>query len=392
MDFKFSEEEELWQWAVKDFAERELAKQELITLDYVPVDVLQKMGELGFFSVKIPEEYGGNPGTWVMMGILAEEMAKTNIPIAYMTMVSYEISLSLARYGTEDAKEEWLRGFVKGNKRGCISITESDSGVNVGAIKTEAVRKRDSYFIRGEKTPVSFGMEADVALLFAKTDPERRTAGITAFLVPLDLSGITKSEIKNMGLFPLAPCSFTIDNVCIPAKYRIGDEGEGFQILTNMGSSSDFHQIISGLISLGAAQTAMRLAISHSKQRVAFGQPLAKFEAISGKIAEDATLIEAARWLCYRALALKDQGLSDAKEAAMCGWWCPKIAFQVIEDALLIHGHAGYSNDHPFQQMLRDVIAFEIIAGSEQILKLTIAQRIIGRIAIPDGMADDIFY
>lgn len=391
MDFKFSEEEELWQWAVKDFAERELAKQELITLDYVPVDVLQKMGELGFFSVKIPEEYGGNPGTWVMMGILAEEMAKTNIPIAYMTMVSYEISLSLARYGTEDAKEKWLRGFVKGNKRGCISITESDSGVNVGAIKTEAVRKRDSYFIRGEKTPVSFGMEADVALLFAKTDPERRTAGITAFLVPLDLSGITKSEIKNMGLFPLAPCSFTIDNVCIPAKYRIGDEGEGFQILTNMGSSSDFHQIISGLISLGAAQTAMRLAISHSKQRVAFGQPLAKFEAISGKIAEDATLIEAARWLCYRALALKDQGLSDAKEAAMCGWWCPKIAFQVIEDALLIHGHAGYSNDHPFQQMLRDVIAFEIIAGSEQILKLTIAQRIIGRIAIPDGMADDIF-
>jgi cyclohexanecarboxyl-CoA dehydrogenase len=235
-------------------------------------------------------------------------------------------------------------------------------------------------------------MQADVALLFAKTDPERRTTGITAFLVPLGLSGIMKSAIKNMGLFPLAPCSFTIDNACIPAKYRVGDEGEGFRLLTNMGFSSDFHQIISGLISLGAAQTAMRLAISYSKQRVAFGRPLAKFEAISEKIAEDVTFLEAARWLCYRALALKDQGLSNAKEAAMCGWWCPKLAFQVIENALLIHGHAGYSHDFPFQQMLRDVIAFEIIAGSEQILKLTIAQKVVGEIAVPDSMASNIYY
>jgi cyclohexanecarboxyl-CoA dehydrogenase len=392
MEFKFSRKEDLWQWAVREFAEGELAKQELITLDYVPADILKKMGELGFFSVKVPEGYGGNPGTWVMMGILAEEIAKTNIPIAYMTMVSYEISLSLARHGTDEAKEEWLLGFVKGTKRGCISLNEPGSGVDVGAIRTEAIRKQDSYFIKGEKSPVSFGMQADVALLFAKTDPERRTTGITAFLVPLGLSGIMKSAIKNMGLFPLAPCSFTIDNACIPAKYRVGDEGEGFRLLTNMGFSSDFHQIISGLISLGAAQTAMRLAISYSKQRVAFGRPLAKFEAISEKIAEDVTFLEAARWLCYRALALKDQGLSNAKEAAMCGWWCPKLAFQVIENALLIHGHAGYSHDFPFQQMLRDVIAFEIIAGSEQILKLTIAQKVVGEIAVPDSMASNIYY
>ena len=230
MEFKFSRKEDLWQWAVREFAEGELAKQELITLDYVPADILKKMGELGFFSVKVPEEYGGNDGTWVMIGILAEEIAKMNIAIAYLTMVSYEVNLSLAQYGTEEAKEEWLRGLVKGNKRGCLSVTESDSGVEVGAIKTKATREQDSYFIKGEKSPVSFGMQADVALLFAKTNPERRTTGITAFLVPLGLSGIMKSAIKNMGLFPLAPCSFTIDNVCIPAKYRVGDEGEGFRL------------------------------------------------------------------------------------------------------------------------------------------------------------------
>jgi cyclohexanecarboxyl-CoA dehydrogenase len=388
MEFKFSKKEELWQWAVREFAEGDLAKQELMTLDYVPADLLKKMGELGFFSLKVPEEYGGKPGTWVMMGILAEEIAKTNIPIAYVTMVAYEVSLSLARYGTDEAKKEWLRGFVNGTRKGCISLNEPDSGVDVGAIRTEAIREQDSYFIKGEKSPVSFGTQADAALLFAKTVPERRAIGITAFLVPLNLSGITKSTIKNMGLFPIAPCSFTMDSVCIPAKYRIGDEGEGFSLLTNMGFSSDFHQIISGLISLGAAQTAMRLAITYSKQRVAFGRPIAQFEAISEKIAEDATLIEAARWLCYRTLALKDQGLSNAKEAAMCGWWCPKVAFQMIENALLIHGHTGYSDDLPLQQMLRDIVAFEMIAGTEQILKQIIAQKLIGSIAVPDNLSN----
>jgi cyclohexanecarboxyl-CoA dehydrogenase len=177
-----------------------------------------------------------------------------------------------------------------------------------------------------------------------------------------------------------------MDSVCIPAKYRIGDESAGYHLITKMGISSDFHQIISGLISLGAAQTAMRLAIAYSKQRSAFGRPIAKFGAVSGKIAEDATLIEAGRWLCYRALSLKDQGQPNIKEAAMCGWWCPKLAFQVIENALLIHGHSGYSDDLPLQQMLRDIVAFEIIAGTEQILRQIIAQKLIGNIAVPDHL------
>jgi cyclohexanecarboxyl-CoA dehydrogenase len=390
MEFKFSKQEELWQWAVREFVEGELTKQEFMTLDHVPPDILKKMGELGFFSVKVPKEYGGNPGTWVMIGMLVEEIAKMNIPLAYMAMVSYEIILLLAGHGTSEAKEEWLRSLMNGSKRGCLSVTEPDSGVDVGAIKAEAIREEDSYFIRGKKSPVSFGMQADVALLFAKTDSEKRTAGLTAFLVPLSFSGITRSSLKNMGLFPIAPCSFTMDDVCIPIKYRIGDEGEGFHLHTHMGFSSDFHHIMSGLISLGAAQAAMRLAISYSKQRVAFGRPIAQFEAISEKIAENTTFLEATRWLGYRALALKDQGLSNTKEAAMCGWWCPKVAFQVIEAALLIHGHTGYSDDLPLQQMLRDIVAFEMIAGTEGILKQRIAQKVIGNIAVPDVMTDSI--
>jgi cyclohexanecarboxyl-CoA dehydrogenase len=195
-----------------------------------------------------------------------------------------------------------------------------------------------------------------------------------------------------MGLLPSTPTSFLFDNLRIPIKYRIGEESEGVHLNESICFSSDFNQVISGLISLGVAQTAIKLAISYAKERVAFGHPIAKFEAISGKIAEDTTLIEAGRWLCYRALWIKDQGLSNTKEAAMCGWWCPKVAFQVIENALLIHGHAGYSDDHPFQQMLRDVAAFEMIPGSEQILKLIIAQRVIGKVAVPDELSSVISY
>jgi cyclohexanecarboxyl-CoA dehydrogenase len=388
MEFKFSKKEELLQWAVNDFAEKELIDKTLITLDHVPKDIIKKMGELGFFSLQVPKEYGGHSGTWVMLGILAEEIAKKNLPIAYMTMVSYEVILTLAKHGTEEAKKEWLQDLAKGIKRGCISLTEPDSGVDIGAIKTKAMSEQDSYFISGEKSPVSFGIQADMALLFAKTDPEKKTSSLTTFLIPLSLSGITKSTIKNMGLLPVAPCSFTMNKVRIPAKYRIGDEGEGFHLHTSMGFSSDFHQIISGLISLGTAQAAMRLAIAYSKQRVAFGSPIAKFEAISEKVAEDATLIEAARWLCYRALALKDQGLLNTKEAAMCGWWCPKVAFQTIENALLIHGHTGYSDDLPLQQMLRDIVAFEMISGTENILKLMVSHKTIGSVAVPDHLSD----
>jgi len=183
-----------------------------------------------------------------------------------------------------------------------------------------------------------------------------------------------------------------LKEVRIPMKYQIGKEGEGFDVNTSAGLSSDFFRILSGLIPLGLAQAALSLAITHAKNRVAFGRPIAQFQAISSKIAEDATLIELGRWLCYRALWLKDQGSNPAKEAAMCSWWCPKSAYQIIEDALLIHGHAGYSDDYPIQQMLRDVIAFEMIGGTEEANKLIIGRRVIGKAAIPEGLECDGIY
>jgi cyclohexanecarboxyl-CoA dehydrogenase len=391
MEFCFSKEEDLWRWAVKDFADRELAPKEFKTFDQSLRDTLKKMGELGFFGVKLPEEYGGDPASWVMLGILMEEIARVNVGIAHFLMVSHEAALSLATHGTDEVKAEWLPHLIKGNKVACISVTEPNAGCDFTALITKGAADGDCYTISGEKGPVSFGMEADVTVSLVRTGPEG-VGGVTAMLIPLNLPGIRRLPITNMGLHLSAPASLRFDEAQIPVRYRIGGEGEGLRLNAETGLFSDLNQIMSGLVSLGVAQAALKLAIAYSKERFAFGKPIGSFEAISHKIAEDSTLIEAAGWLCYRALALKDQGSPNAKEAAMCGWWSPKVAYQVIQDSLLIHGHAGYSDDHPFQQMLRDVVAFEMISGTEQMLKLIVSRETMGQVAMPDTVSEAITY
>jgi len=336
----------------------------------------------------IPEEYGGVKASWVELGIVAEEIAKANIAVGYRIALSFGVGLLLATHGTKEAKEQWLPDFCEGIRFGCISVTEPESGSDFSSIETRAIRDGDFYLLTGEKSPVSFGTDADFVITFAQTHLEAKVPGVTAFLVPFDRPGIDKSPITNMGLTPAPSAHLVFDGVRIPREYQIGKEGEGLNINRNLGLSSDFFRIISGLICMGAAQTALSLAITHAKNRMAFGRPIAQFEAISGKISEATTAIEMGRWLCYRALWLKDQGSTPTKEAAMCSYWCPKSAYKIIEDSLLIHGHAGYSEDYPLQQMLRDVVAFEIIGGTEEAMKLIIAQEVIGKRAIPDALTD----
>jgi len=386
MDFNFTKDEELWQWAVKDFANREIAPRELTTFDQSLKDTLKKMGELGFFSIKLPEQYGGDPANWVMLGILTEEISKVNAGIAYFILVSHEVAFSLASYGTDEVKEEFLPGLIRGDTVGCICSNEPNAGVDFQAIESRADKDGETYIVTGEKNPVSFGMHADVTLSFAKTGPGKKE--ITAMLIPLGLPGISRFPLRNMGLSLSASASLRFDGAQIPLRYRIGEVGGGLQVNATTGILSNANKIIAGLISLGVAQTALKLAIQYSKERVAFGKPIVKFEGLSNKIAEDATFIEAGRWLCYRALSLKDRGSSHTKEAAMCGWWCPKIAYEVIQDSLLIHGHAGYCDDHPFQQMLRDIVAFEMISGTENILKLIVSHETIGSMAVPDNLSN----
>jgi cyclohexanecarboxyl-CoA dehydrogenase len=388
MEFRFSDEEEDLRSAVSDFVQKEVVEKEFNRLGGVPGHIVRQMSDLGFFSLKIPAEYGGESASWVDIGILVEETAKGDIGLAFFTMLSYEVNLLLCTYGQKQIIEKWVPELVSGKKLGCISLTEPQAGCDLTAMKTVAVKRDgDFYLISGEKCPVSFGMQADCTIFFSPIITEADAIGITAFFVPLDLPGITKFCLPTSGLLSSTPAFVTFDKVRVPAVYRLGEEGQGQDINKRFGLFSDFSQILCALASIGLGQAALKLAVTYSKKRTAFGRPIGQFQAISGRIAEAATFIEAGRWLCYNALYLKDQNRPNTKQAAMCGWWCPRSAYRIIEDALLIHGHSGYSDDHPFQQMLRDILAFEMIPGTGQMLKLLVAEDVIGTAAIPNEMA-----
>lgn len=387
MEFQLSEEEKLLQWAVNDFAQKELNEEELRASNHVPQKIVARMGGLGFLGLKIPERYGGEEGTWVEVGILCEEMAKRSVAIAHLIMRCYEITSILAGYARETVKDEWLAGVARGDKIGCIAVTEPGSGMDLAGIKTNVLRSGDSHFITGEKNPVSFGMQADFAIVFGRTSPQSGTKGISAFLAPLGLPGIRREGIGNMGLQGSAIASIVFDQVKIPLEYEIGEQGKGLDIHLSAGISSSLSQILLGTISVGASEDALNRAVSYSRKRYAFGRPVAGFQAISAKIAEDLTLVEAARLMCYRALWLRERALPHAKESAMCKWWCTKVACDVIRNSLLIHGHTGYCDDLPLERMLRDMVAFRIMGGADQLMKLVIAYKAIGRSAIPDDLA-----
>jgi cyclohexanecarboxyl-CoA dehydrogenase len=382
LGFSFSEEQEMLRTMVRDFARRELAPtvKERAKLDAVPRELILKVGELGLLGLNLPSEYGGTEADWVSCGIVAEELAKVDSAVCALPHQVIGCGLTLMQ-GNPNIIRDWLPRLIRGEIMIAQCITEPGCGSDAAAMQCRAVKEGDKYRIRGEKTAITtFGLQVDAALVFAKTDPTQGARGITAFLVPLDSPGIERSLLKHTGLKPFGAASIIFDNTPVPEEYRLGEEGEGFRFMLK---GLDFIRASVGLEALGAAQAALEETISFTRERHAFGRPIAKFEGVSFKIAEGATLIDAARLLCYRALWLKDQGLPNVKEIAMCKWFATKVAFDVVHDALLTHGHVGYSEEFPMEQRLRDVLGLQITDGTTEIQKMVIARELIGDEALP---------
>lgn len=379
--FGFSEDAEMLRKLVHEFCHRELAPgaKQRSKLNYYPKELRKKIGEVGYFGIQAPEKYGGQPLDWVSAGIVAEELGSTDLAAAVLfhhALASVQIILQ----GAEELQEEWIPDIIRGEKIACFLITEPECGSDAAAIKLQAIRDGDTYVLRGEKTSVTYGTQSDVALVWAKTDPTQGGRGVTAFLVPTNLPGLDFSAVADMGFKPMERCSIFFDDVRIPASNQIGEKGKGFSIVLG---SFDFLRIFLSLEVLGLARTSLEMAIAYAKERTAFGRPIAKFEGVSFKIAEAATLLEAARLLCYRSLWLRDQGIGHTKESAMCKWFAPQVAVRIIHDSLLIHGHYGYSEEYPIEQYLRDAIGYELADGSAEIMKIIISRGILGREFLP---------
>jgi cyclohexanecarboxyl-CoA dehydrogenase len=382
MDFALSEEQALLQRVVRDFARQELLPSYRLwdQSGEFPRQLWQRMGELGLTGARVPHTYDGSELDALSTGIAAEEVARGDFNLSYGVLMPALTGEVLTRFAGERVKREWLAPMARGEAVLGLALTEPGAGSDAKMIDTRAVRDGDDYLISGEKSGISLAMAADALVLFAKTDPLAGARGVTAFLVRAAAPGVTRTPYQDMGSRAVARGGFFLDGVRVPADYRIGEEGRGFHSVMN---AFDFSRFVIGLMCLGAAEQSLQETMQYVKSRHAFGQPLARFEGVSFPIAEHATLIEAARWLCYRGLWLRDQGQPHTKEAAMAKWWAPKVAVDCIHDCLLLHGQYGYTRELPLEQRLRDVIGLEIGDGTAQVQKIIVARELMGREYLP---------
>ncbi len=342
--------------------------------------LIAEMGQLGLLGVDLPEALGGLGVDGVTTGLIAEELAYGDFNIS---LVPVGISLNaaiLVRHAAPEISQEWVPRMCRGEAIVAICLTEPRGGSDASNLQLRARRDGDAYVINGEKTSITFADRADAYLVFARTGlPEEGAKGVSAFFIPGDTPGISRTRFDDVGSAIAGRGSVFFDDVRIPANHRLGEEGKGF---TQVMQGFDYSRALIGLQCCGIAQASLDEAWEYAKEREAFGRPIGQFQGVSFPLAEGESQIAAIRQLCLHTLALRDAGLPHASEAAMCKWMGPKHAFDAIHQCLLTFGHYGWSKDLPHQQRMRDVSGLEIGDGTAGVMKLIIARGRIGRAAV----------
>lgn len=342
--------------------------------------LMREMGEMGLIAPEVPEHLGGQGMGCLAAGVIHEELAYADLSMSYIPLLASLNAQILAAHGQPDVTQPWLQKIVAGQALCAIALTEPRGGSDAANLNLKLVRDGDEYVINGEKTSISAADQCDIAVVFGRTGTvESGAHGVTALLVPMDCSGITRSRFDCHGQRAIGRGSLFFDNVRVPVTHRLGDENKGFvQVMQGF----DYSRALIGLQVLAVARAALDEAWQYVAQRQAFGKRLSAFQGVSHPLAEFDTQVSSARLLCLQALWLKDQGRPHSAEAAMCKWWAPKLAYDCIHQCLLMFGHGGYDRG-PMEQRLRDVLGFQIGDGTAQIMKTIIARDRAGREAVP---------
>jgi cyclohexanecarboxyl-CoA dehydrogenase len=380
-EFGFTEEHTFLRQTVQKFVKGELvdgAKERAI-LNYIPDWVIKKVAEQGYIGMAAPEQYGGQAMDWRSVGIVVEELGKVDLGAAHLVIVPAQLC-ALLESGTEEQRQKWIPPLLCGDVIPSVCITESVAGTDVAGIQMKAIKEGDHYLLDGEKAPITRGMQANLFVVWAKTDPTAGARGVSCFLIPKDASGLSVTEIDHLGFHPLRAVTVTLDGVNVPVSDRVGDEGKGFAMLMDR---FDIMKVLISLIAVGLAETSLKEVMDYVKLRTVFGSVLAKNEAISFKIAEAFTLIDACRLLCYRALWLRDHGMRHSKESAMVKSFVPKTAFKIAHDCILMMGHYGYSREHAVGQRMLDVLGYQIADGTVEAQNLILVREILGKEFLP---------
>jgi len=381
IDFSFTKEQIMIQKAMREFAEKELLPRygHYDQTETFPWDQWKKMGELGVTGLSIPSEYGGQPVDYVTKGLIVKELARGDVNCANAGIFAGVVEI-VVKYANEEIKKKWLPEIARGDKLIALALTEPHCGSDAASLKTTAVKENGYYILNGEKSSITLAMDCSAAIVFASTDPDATARGVSCFFVPVDTPGVKRQPYKDMGAKAIRRGSFFLDNVKIPEQNRMGEENAGFYQVMR---AFDIIRVLISMQALGAAEKSLEETMEYVKERTAFGKPLAKFEGVSFPIAEHYTRIMAAQWLCYHTFWRCDNGLKHTKETAMCKYFGPDVAVKAIHECLLLHGHYGYAQDFPFEQRLRDVMAFQLADGTAQVQKIIISRELLGREYLP---------
>ncbi|MBT9460779.1 MAG: cyclohexanecarboxyl-CoA dehydrogenase [Rugosibacter sp.] len=342
--------------------------------------LMREMGSLGFIAPELPERFGGQGLGCLAAGVIHEEIARADLSMSYINLLASLNSQILAQHGQPEIVKPWLTQLTQGEILLSVALTEPGGGSDAANLKLKMERVGDHYVINGEKTSISAADQADACVVFARTGTvESGARGVSAILVPMALPGITRTRFNCHGQRAIGRGSLFFENVKVPTNHLLGEEGKGFvQVMHGF----DFSRALIGLQVLAVAQIALEEAWHYAKTREAFGQPISAFQGVSHPLADFDTQVTAARLLCLQTLWLKDQGASHTAEAAMCKWWGPKLAYDVVHQCLLTMGHGGFDRG-VMEQRLRDVLGFQLGDGTAQIMKTIIARARVGRGAVP---------
>jgi len=376
MDFGLSEELQMLREMVRNFAQEKIAPyaDEWDENHYFPYEeVIKPMGELGFFGTVIPEEYGGNGMGWLAAMIITEEIARASGSLrVQINMQALGCAYTIYRYGSEEIKKRYIPKLVSAEYLGGFAITEPNAGSDVMAMKTTAQDKGDHWLLNGYKTWISNATVADVLVVYAYTDKEKRGKGLSAFVIePKNFEGITTSELPKLGLRSAPTGEVILEDAKIPKENILGNPGDGARILFGSLNQTRLSAAAGGI---GLAQACLDTVIKYCQEREQFGKPIGQFQMNQDLIAQVSAELEAARLMVYKAAWQKDQGMiNNGLEVAHAKYLAGEIVVKASHVAMKILGAYGYSTEYPVARFYRDAPSIQIVEGSTNICKWIIA-------------------
>ncbi|MET9767756.1 acyl-CoA dehydrogenase family protein [Streptomyces sp. NPDC006415] len=379
MDLALSKEQEAVRKLAEDFVAREVAPHVVAwdRAENVDRSIVGKLGELGFLGLTVPEEYGGSGGDHLSYCLVTEELGRGDSSVRGIVSVSLGlVAKTIASWGSEEQKRQWLPRLTSGEAIGCFGLTEPGTGSDAGNLATRAVRDGGDYVVNGTKMFITNGTWADVVLLFARTNDSPGHRGVSAFLVSADTPGLTRRTIHGkLGLRGQATAELVLENVRIPASCLLGPEGKGFSIAMSALAKGRM-SVAAGCV--GIAQAALDAAVRYAGEREQFGKPIARHQLVQELLSDIAVDVDAARLLTWRVADLIDRGQDFATAASKAKLYASEAAVRCANNALQVFGGYGYIDEYPVGKLLRDARVMTLYEGTSQIQKLIIGRALTG--------------